>query len=384
MQFVQFVLDTPTDNRLNRVTRFGGWCLSDTGEAAKAIRLSLNGLPMLSLMGSERPDVAAAFPKYPFARRGGFVGDLVLPDDCKLGDELVISIEVELPGSNMKTAYSRPFIVREAAQPWPTRARNYDLASLLEDPYSGVPFIEGARQGPGSSDHRWSIVAGTPHFHPRTNVPAVRLLEQGVTNPWGDKTLDLISELQPDKLFLDFGAGIKRKEELAVNVVLFDALHFPNVDIVSTAESIPFKSGSFDLVISQAVFEHLPNPIHSASEILRVLKPGAKVLIDTAFMAPFHADPNHYFNMTIEGLRRTMKGFDILELGVQPYQMPSDGLTMQLETVLPLMQAGTWRQRLRELLELLRREGRELDRDLGPMGQHAIAGGVSVVARKPL
>ena len=132
------------------------------------------------------------------------------------------------------------------------------------------------------------------------------------------------------------------------------------------------------------MFEHLPNPFQSANEIFRVLKPGGKVLIDTGFMVPFHADPDHYFNMTIEGLRKVMERFEIIQLFVQPYMMPSDGLVLQIDTVLPLMRAGVWRERLQTLLDDLRREGRELDRDLGLLGQRMIAAGVSVIARKPV
>jgi hypothetical protein len=87
--------------------------------------------------------------------------------------------------------------------------------------------------------------------------------------------------------------------------------------------------------------------------------------------------------MTIEGLRKIMERFEILQLGVQPYQMPSDGLMMQIETVLPLMKAGAWRERLQTLLDDLRREGRDLDGDLGLLGQRTIAAGVSVLARRP-
>ncbi len=192
-----------------------------------------------------------------------------------------------------------------------------------------------------------------------------------------------MSELAPGQLFLDFGCGIKHAEELAENAVLLDAIHFSNVDVVSTTRDVPFKDDSFALIVSQAVFEHLPDPFHTAREMLRILKPGGRILIDTAFMQPFHADPDHYFNMTTEGLRAIMQGFEILEIGVQPHQMPSCGLIMQIETVLPLMRRGGWRDRLDTLLTQLQNEGLDLDRDLGVVGQQAIAAGVFVVARKP-
>src|SRR5262249_11537275 len=150
------------------------------------------------------------------------------------------------------------------------------------------------------------VIAGVPHFHPPSALPMVRLLESATTHPWGGRSKQLMSELTPGELFLDFGCGIKRADELAENAVLLDAIHFSNVDVVSPTGSVPFRDETFALILSQAVFEHLPDPFHTAREMLRILKPGGRILIDTAFMQPFHADPDHYFNMTSEGLRTIM------------------------------------------------------------------------------
>ena len=44
------------------------------------------------------------------------------------------------------------------------------------------------------------------------------------------------------------------------------------------SESIPFENSSFDLIVSNQVFEHIPNIEKALSEISRVLKPDGKVL----------------------------------------------------------------------------------------------------------
>jgi SAM-dependent methyltransferase len=341
----------------------------------------MNGEPSFRLTGSPRADVAAAFPMYPFARNGGFVGDVVLPQESSLNDGISISIEVRFADGTSKIAYSRIFSVTQASHPWPPRDRSYDLKSLLHDPYARTSYPAGG-QAP-YSEYRWQEIAGALHFCSKSRLPTVRLVETGVTHPWGDKAREFIRAVEPDQVFLDFGAGIKRPEELAANAVFLDAIHFPNVDVVTASELLPFKDETFSLVVSQAVFEHLPNPFQAAKEILRVLKPGGSVLIDTAFMTPFHADPDHYFNMTTEGLRAVMNGYEIIEVGVQPHQAASIGLILQLETVLPLMKEGRWRRRFEILLDEIRREGHELDDDIGPLGQRTIAAGVFVVARKP-
>lgn len=46
-------------------------------------------------------------------------------------------------------------------------------------------------------------------------------------------------------------------------------------------DSLPFPSGSFDLVISRSVIEHLEHPHKVFQEFQRVLKPGGKVILST-------------------------------------------------------------------------------------------------------
>jgi SAM-dependent methyltransferase len=370
---LHFALDIPGEPTLHRITRFGGWCLSADGIPANEVRVLMNGEPCFRLTGSPRADVAAAFPMYPFARNGGFVGDVVLPQECGLGDNVLISIEVQFVDGTSGIAHSSTFSVGEAPHPWTPRNRSYNLKSLLWDPYARTPC----------AGYHCREIAGALHFYSGSRLPTVRLIETGVTHPWGDKARMLVGALKPGELFLDFGAGIKRPDELAANAVLIDAIQFPNIDVVTSCDRLPFNDETFSLVVSQAVFEHLPNPFQAAKEILRVLKPGGTVLIDTAFMTPFHADPDHYFNMTTEGLRAIMNGYEIIETGVQPYQAASIGLILQLETILPLMKTGRWRGRLEALLDEIRREGQALDDDLGPLGQRTIAAGVFAVATKP-
>ncbi|MCD6521287.1 methyltransferase domain-containing protein [Candidatus Calescamantes bacterium] len=50
---------------------------------------------------------------------------------------------------------------------------------------------------------------------------------------------------------------------------------------VGDAESLPFRDNSFDLVISLDTLEHLSNPLTALEEMVRVLKPGGKLLVYT-------------------------------------------------------------------------------------------------------
>jgi SAM-dependent methyltransferase len=73
---------------------------------------------------------------------------------------------------------------------------------------------------------------------------------------------------------------------------------------------------TFEAVVAFNVFEHLREPIQAASEILRVLKPGGKVMIHTAFLQPLHEEPIHYYNATKYGVMQWFSAFDIQECQV--------------------------------------------------------------------
>ncbi|MGH7187573.1 MAG: class I SAM-dependent methyltransferase [Acetobacteraceae bacterium] len=112
--------------------------------------------------------------------------------------------------------------------------------------------------------------------------------------------ISLISEFR-DGLILDCGAG--RRPTYYKNVMNYEIVDYDTTDVIGVGEILPFKDESFDGVISIAVLEHVRDPFRCASEIIRVLKPGGKLVCAVPFLQPIHAYPHHYYNMTYMGAR---------------------------------------------------------------------------------
>lgn len=119
------------------------------------------------------------------------------------------------------------------------------------------------------------------------------------SNGYDSITRELIEENR-NGIVLDCGAG--RRPEYFENVVNFEVADYDTTDVRGVGEVLPFVDDSFDAVISIAVLEHVKNPFLCASEIARVLKPGGKLLCCVPFLQPLHGYPNHYYNMTNQGL----------------------------------------------------------------------------------
>jgi SAM-dependent methyltransferase len=376
-----FALEAPKGDSLRGIEPISGWYMAHGKEAVTyTLQVTVDGNPTATLSRGYRSDVAAAYPTNPLAVRSGFFGDVVLRGADSAKREVTVGID-RVDAECRTNLFAKSFVFEGSEVAFHPRPTTFSLENLLQDPLTGERVSRDGRGGFTTSTHPVRTVLGTPHFHPPDTQPIIRLSERGTTHPYGEKAQAIIDAA--DGLTLDFGAGIQSEDRLYPHVVNLDAIHFRNVDVVNSCRRLPFRDETFTAVVSQAVFEHVPEPFFAAAELLRVLKPGGVALIDTAFMQPFHGDPDHYFNMTLPGLREIMRGFEILELGVQPYQNPSLGLLMQVETIAPLLPHGRWRRQAERAAAWLRRQGGALDEALGPVGREVLAAGVYVRARKP-
>tara|TARA_A100000164_G_scaffold49113_1_gene37712 strand:+ start:115 stop:1053 length:939 start_codon:yes stop_codon:yes gene_type:complete len=88
-----------------------------------------------------------------------------------------------------------------------------------------------------------------------------------------------------------------------------------NVDYVSDAHYLPFKSDSFDAVWIQAVLEHVIEPRKVVSEIHRVLRKDGYVYAETPFMQQVHEGAYDFTRFTVLGHRYLFKSFRLIKMG---------------------------------------------------------------------
>ncbi|RIK83166.1 MAG: hypothetical protein DCC68_04315 [Planctomycetota bacterium] len=113
---------------------------------------------------------------------------------------------------------------------------------------------------------------------------------------------------------LNIGSANTRYHDRLLNL---DIAESDNVDIVATADRLPFRDDALACVVSQEVFEHLPDPAAAAREVLRVLRPGGLFYFQVPFIIGFHSAPHDFWRFTHRGVEQLLSsaGFEIVEIG---------------------------------------------------------------------
>jgi len=101
---------------------------------------------------------------------------------------------------------------------------------------------------------------------------------------------------------LDVGAGacqykplFKDCEYTAQDFAQTPNMTYGQIDVVSDITKIPLKSDSYDVVLCSEVFEHIPYPEKALQEIVRLMKPGGKLIFSAPLGSGQHQQPYHYF-----------------------------------------------------------------------------------------
>jgi glycosyltransferase involved in cell wall biosynthesis/uncharacterized protein YbaR (Trm112 family) len=237
----------------------------------------------------------------------------------------------------------------------------------------------------------WPIREGRPVFTPAPTDVVVHPVEHE-SNALPQPALDIIRETEGWVLNLSAGGTSERFD----NVVEAEFAVFCHTDVVADSHDLPFEDASFDAIIVLNAFEHYRDPRRVAAELHRVLKPGGKLLIVTAFMQPLHEKPWHFYNCTRYGLEEWFTAFETERLEVSPYLSPN--FTMgwvgsEVETALRSEQGdegaeGFLETSMRDIVSSFRdptrRDGRTWAdvEGLSQPAQEVVAAGFLLVARK--
>jgi SAM-dependent methyltransferase len=126
----------------------------------------------------------------------------------------------------------------------------------------------------------------------------------------------LNSELNSDSKILIIGGGTigsgmhKFIQQNKGKIISFDIYNSTNINFIADAHSIPITDETFDLVIIQAVLEHVVCPQIVVNEIRRVLKINGKVYAETPFLQHVHEGAYDFTRYTVLGHRILFKDFD--------------------------------------------------------------------------
>jgi SAM-dependent methyltransferase len=116
---------------------------------------------------------------------------------------------------------------------------------------------------------------------------------------------------------LDLGCGSRDQERcfahLGCQYVGVD-IDSPAADLLADAHALPFVDGSFDLVFSYAVLEHLRSPLVAIREIERVLRPAGRYVGTVSQGEPFHDSYYHHTAWALIALVAEMPSLQIARL----------------------------------------------------------------------
>ena len=110
---------------------------------------------------------------------------------------------------------------------------------------------------------------------------------------------------------LDLGAGLRPFVGLLPGKTLaLDYRPRPDIDVIGDAHRLPFADRSVDAIVCTEVFEHLLDPPAAAREMVRILKPGGKLVLTTRFCFPLHDRPGDHWRFTPYTLARLFAPLD--------------------------------------------------------------------------
>jgi SAM-dependent methyltransferase len=104
--------------------------------------------------------------------------------------------------------------------------------------------------------------------------------------------------------------------ETACTLVFCDISKSVDLDVFCDAHRLPFKSATFDAVITTAVLEHVLYPDKVVSEMVRVLGDEGLIYSELPFLQSVHEGAYDFTRFSLSGHRRLMEAFSEEDVGL--------------------------------------------------------------------
>ena len=202
------------------------------------------------------------------------------------------------------------------------------LSPVVVCPFTHEPLRPAGDALVAASGRSYPMTGGVPVLRP--GPPPVVKDPNHVSNGLAPEFRRAMADCPGDVLFLGAGASDYRADH--VFEVEYD--RFRDTDVVGDAHCLPFRDGAFELAVAQNVFEHLREPHLAAAELRRVLAPGGRLMIHTAFLQPLHEAPHHYYGATEFGVRQWFHAFAAVDVRVSWNFSPFHALSWTVHDLL--------------------------------------------------
>ena len=95
---------------------------------------------------------------------------------------------------------------------------------------------------------------------------------------WYEQFLKAVERVPPGK-YLEIGSGGGFLKNVFPAVITSDILSLPNVDMIFSAEDLPFGENELSAIMMLNVFHHIPRPDKFLKEAERTLVPGGRIVM---------------------------------------------------------------------------------------------------------
>lgn len=316
------------------IVKVVGWCITDVPDTK--LRMWLNGAPVEHEL-VDRPDIRRKFPglsSFGFLRR-------LAPEHCIAAGEgeAVLRFEFGRTQCEKRFEYSAAAVRNAHAWQRDKALKRAWCLSVLRCPACRLARPTQAANGalicPGCGC-TLPQTTGALNMLPEDLYRRFQLKPTGnvSSHPYAPEAVALIeSTRRAGGKTLDCGAGLRSSQ--SASVVHAEIVDYESTDVLTVGQSLPFEDACFDSVLSLAVLEHVDDPFTCAAELVRVVKPGGKIFCVVPFLQHEHGYPNHFFNMTRQGLAKLFEGkARILSHNVPSYGAPIHTLSSFLQEYL--------------------------------------------------